>query len=148
MDRLENWQSNLSQLIETKRNEPADIVTFNCLMWACLAAKAVNGSDHYSKFEGRFKTEAGAAKILRQIGKANSSVEYLESVLGDKKPLAFVRRGDIVVPSNDLGLPSDFELFGPAPGVCYGSVSFFVGETGLLQFDTASLGFDSYGFSC
>lgn len=147
--RLDNWQNNLSELIERRKPEPYHIAKFNCLMWALEGANAVTGIDHYAPFRGKFKTVRGAASVLRKIGQAKTSVEFLERTLGEKKPLAFMRRGDIVAADvTALGLPSDLELFGPAVGVCYGPNSYFIGELGLVSVETLRLGPNCYGFHC
>lgn len=143
MTRLANWQNNLSSLIESKRNEPFDFPTWNCLEWAAAGIIAINGQDILEKYRGRYKTEKGAAKLLRQIDKVTTSEDLLCKYLSDPKPVAFARMGDIVLVNPDdteLELPADTELFGPVPGICYGPVSFFVGENGLVSVDTFRLG--------
>jgi len=151
MTRLDNWQTNLSELLKSRMAEPFHIERFNCLMWGFEAVQAVTGVDHYAPFRGKFKTAKGAAKVLRQVGQAETSVELLERLFGEKKPLAFARRGDIVaadVATLGLSLPSDVELFGPAIGVAYGLNSYFLGENGLVPVETLKLGPESYGFCC
>jgi hypothetical protein len=149
--RLDNWQANLSDVIRERQFTSFDIVGFNCLMWACDAIKAVSGENHYAIFEGTFKTAKGAAKMLRQKGKAETSAEYLEALLGERKHVAFLRKGDIIVSETQdplLTLPSDLDLFGPPVGVCYGDISYFVGETGLVSVHTLQLGPGTYGLHC
>ena len=151
MTRLDNWQTNLSDLIRKREAEPFDIVSFNCLMWALEGIEAVIGDDYYKPFRGKFKTAKGAAKILRAKGKVDTSAAYLEALLGEQKHMAFVRKGDIVVADVSdpaLILPSDVALFGPPVGICYGEISYFVGETGLVSLQTLQLGLGSYGLSC
>ena len=143
MARDPNWQSQLSELIENKRNEPFNFPTWNCLIWACAAVKAVNGLDIHGKHDGKYKTPEGAAKLMRKSEQVESSQAMLEKYLGELKPIAFARHGDIVLAEKevtDLGLPADTALFGSVPGVCYGSVSFFVGEFGLVTVPTLQLG--------
>ncbi len=151
MIRVDDWQKNLTELIEAKRNVPYSITDHNCLMWALSGALAVNGVDYYKQFRGKFKTEKGAAKALRQIGKASSSVEFLEATFGKRNPLAFARKGDIVAAVNPQGqaeLANNLALFGPPVGVCYGLLSYFVGLDGLITIETLKLGSNSYGFYC
>lgn len=144
MTRLANWQNNLSSLIEQKRKEPFDFPTWNCLTWAAFAIKAVRGDDILAKYHGKYKTEKGAASLLRKIDKVTSSQALLEKHLGEPRPVAFARMGDIVLLENPdelhLELPADVKLFGPVPGVCYGQFSFFVGEFGLVEVNTMLLG--------
>lgn len=145
--RHDNWQAELSSYISALADTPFDIVELNCLKFACGAIKAQTDKDFYEPLEDRFKTIKGAVSTLRNVGKAETVSDFFEARLGDRKPLAFIRKGDIVVNCADEPL-GDLALFGPAVGVCYGSVCYFVGETGLVSLQTMRLGSDSYGFHC
>ncbi len=141
--RLDNWQSNLSSLIEAKRNEPFDFPNHNCLMWAFSGIKAVTGKDLSLPYRGKYKDEKAAALLLRRVDNVETSKQLLVKKLGKVRPIAFARHGDIVLVDAKragLELPADIRLFGPVPGICYGSISYFVGETGLVQVETLRLG--------
>lgn len=142
MAREPNWQSRLSQLIVEKRNEPFNFPTWNCLMWAASAVDAVKGVDILAAYHGKYKTQKSAATLLRKLDKVTTSQALLEKHLGETKPIAFARHGDIVLvdeEATDLGLPADLALFGAVPGVCYGTISYFVGEHGLVDVPTLQL---------
>jgi hypothetical protein len=143
MARLENWQTNLSSLINSKRELPFNFPTFNCLLWAFEAIEAVTGNDLGIDYRGNFTTPLSAGRLMRKIDKVETSQALLEKYLGELQPISFARTGDIVFASTseeDLELPADTELFGPVPGVCYGTISYFVGEFGLIEFETLKLG--------
>lgn len=143
MARLDNWQNNLSSLVEAKRSVAFDFPNWNCLMWAASAIEAVKGQDILAAYHGKYKDEKAAARLLRKLDKVSTSQELLEKHLGEPKPVAFARHGDIVLVNpaeTGLELPADIELFGPVPGVCYGAISYFVGETGLVEVETLRLG--------
>lgn len=152
MIRIDTWQTALTEAIEAKRAEPYSIVDFNCLLWACFAIEAQTGIDFYKQFAGKFKTPAGAAKTLRQIGQVETCADWLQRCLEtEQKHIAFARKGDIVVADIDqaeLAEVSDVNLFGAPVGVCYGFNSFFVGFDGLVVVETLELGPSSYGLSC
>ena len=140
--RKENWQNDLSSYLDSVRHTPFDFPTHNCLMFVFGAIEAITGQDLGEPYRGKYKDERSAARLLRKTDNVKTSEELLEKHFGEPKPLAFARLGDIVFvdPLNaELELPSDIDLFGPVPGICYGSVSFFVGENGLLQFETLRL---------
>ena len=142
MARLDNWQSNLSALIEAKRKEPFAFGSFDCSLWAGMAIEAVNGVDIYSPYVGRYSTALGALKKLKQIDKVSKPIEVFDKNLGERQPIAFAKKGDIVFTSNpdiDIQLPDDFDTFGPVLGVCYGQNSIFVGEAGLIEITTLQL---------
>lgn len=143
MARLDDWQTNLSRLIEDKRAEPFAFPTWNCLMWAFAGIEAVTGRDLGLPYRGKYKDERSAAKLLRKVDQVKTSQELLEKHLGEARAVAFARPGDIVLVNpadTGLELPADIELFGLVPGICYGETSFYVGETGLIQVETLRLG--------
>lgn len=142
MARLDNWQSNLSALIESKRNEPFKFGTFDCSLWAGLAIEAVNGKNIYDSYLGRYTTAAGALKKLRQIDKVSQPIELFQNYLGESQPIAFAKKGDLVYTSNiklNINLFIEPDVFGPVIGVCYGQNSMFVGEQGLIEINTLHL---------
>ena len=141
--RLDNWQNNLSGLIEERRNKPFNFIDSNCLLWAFDAIEAVTGNDLFSDYRGKYKSEMQASLLLRKTDDVKTSEQLLVKKLGKTRKISFARQGDIVFvnPKNiDLFLPADIKLFGLVPGVCYGSTSFFVGEFGLVQVQTLMLG--------
>ncbi len=139
MARLANWQANLTALIEIKRNEPFAFGTFDCSLWAGLAIEAVNGINIYSKYTGTYTTAFGAAKRLRQVDKVKTPIEVFDKALGERQPIAFAKKGDIVFTSDSELVPGHFDAFGPVLGVCYGHNSVFVGELGLILIETFKL---------
>lgn len=144
MARLNDWQTNLSFLLEAKRNEPFSFPTHNCLMFCLDAIEAVTGNDHSIAYSGKYQTEKQAAAMLRKIDKVKTTQQLLELKLNQTlQPISFARMGDIVLTDGlDVGiqLPTDIKLFGLVPGVCYGQFSYFVGEQGLVQTETLRLG--------
>lgn len=143
MARLDNWQNNLSGLIEAKRAEPFDFPSWNCLMWAFAGIEAVTGKDLGLPYRLKYRTERQAAKLLRTVDGVKTSQELLEKHFGEARPVAFARAGDIVLvdpTETGLDLPADIDLFGPVPGICYGPISYFVGEVGLVEVETLRLG--------
>lgn len=143
MARLVDWQSNLTAFIEEKRSEPFDFANWNCLLWVCACAAVVIGQDYCEPYKGKFKNELGAAKLLRKLDNVSTSLEFLEKYFDEPRTIAFARMGDIVLvdPADiDIELPADAELFGVVPGICYGSISYFLGETGLVEVETLKLG--------
>lgn len=141
--RNDNWQDNLSALIQEKRQEPFNFTNHNCLLWAFDCVKAVNDLDLSLPYRDNFTDEKSAALLLRRTDKVKTSQELLVKKLGELRPISFARPGDIVFvnpKSAGIELPTDFKLFGPVPGVCYGQTSYFVGELGLVQAETLLLG--------
>lgn len=142
--RLNDWQSRLSMTIHARREVPFDFANWNCLMWAADAIIACKGEDVLANYRGKYKDEKSAARLLRRIDGVKTSQSFLEKKLGIKaRAIAFARPGDIVLvnPSEaELELPADIDLFGLVPGICYGSISYFVGKDGLVEVPTLTLG--------
>ena len=142
MARLDNWQTNLTELIESKRAETFKFGRFDCSLWAMMAIEAVNGLNIYDKYLGKYTTATGALKKLRQVDQVSQPIELFEKYLSERQPIAFAKKGDIVFTSSediDITIPTDFDVFGPVIGVCYGQNSIFVGENGLLEINTLQL---------
>lgn len=141
--RLENWQTDLTNLINEKRETPFELGEFDCSLWSMLAICAVSGLDLYSKYYGKYKSQKGALNILAKVDGVGSPLELFEKHLGEEKPVVFARKGDIVIlreKLEGLDIPTSFDVFGPVPGVCYGQRSIFVGETGSIEVETSQLG--------
>lgn len=143
MARLANWQNNLSSIINERREVGFDFAHMNCMFWVADVVKAITGDDFLAAYRGKFKTEKGAAKLLRKLDGVDTSQELLIKRFGPLQPISFARMGDIVLVKPDeteLDLPADLELFGPVPGICYGTASYFLGYDGLVEFETLRLG--------
>lgn len=141
--RLPNWQSNLSQLIRDKRASPFDFAKWNCLMWAFADIIAVTGIDHGLDYRNMYSTEKGALKLLRKVDGVKTPQQLLMFKLGQElQHIGLARHGDIVFVEPEqvgLGLLCDMTTFGPVPGVCYGQLSYFLGQDGLVEFETLRL---------
>lgn len=142
MARLDNWQTNLSQLIEEKRKEPFEFGTFDCSLWAGFAVEAVTGTNLYAPYLGKYTTALGALRKLKQNDDVSKPVEFFQKHFGEIQPIAFARKGDIVLAytgNEQIDLPLEFEEFGPTIGICYGHTSLFLGEDGLVEVETLKL---------
>lgn len=143
MARLDNWQNNLHGLIEEHRHTPFDFATWNCAFWVSACNEAVVGFDPTAEYKGKFKTEKQAAVLLRKLDKVSTTQELFEKRFSEARPIAFAKMGDIVLVDPAaalLDLPADVDLFGAVPGICYGQLSYFVGEHGLIEVETLKLG--------
>lgn len=135
-----DWQTRLAELIETNRDKPFDFVEHNCLLWAGKGILAVTGKNPV-KVAGQYTDEKSALRLKKEL-KVAGVPDYLARVLEQEpRPIAFARQGDIVfanVDADDLEVMRG-DKFGNVPGVCYGSVSFFLGEFGLISYETLRL---------
>lgn len=141
----DNWQSRLSQLIETRRDAPFVWGTHDCTLWAFAALEAVYGVDLGEPYRGRYTTPQGAVRVLKRIAKAENPAALMTRHLDAPKAIVFARKGDIVA-SDTLDVFGGNHGFGPVLGVCYGAVSFFVGEYELTAVPTNELEMCWHGF--
>lgn len=139
MNRLDNWQSNLSAVILARRERAFEWGATDCTQFAFDAIKAVTGIDRSAPNRGKYNTPKGALKRLQKDHGVKTPAEYMAKYYGEMKPVAFARKGDVVTcdPGRpDIGFQEGTAAFGPAIGVCYGQMSYFCGETGLVAVPT------------
>jgi hypothetical protein len=118
MNRFSNWEALLNDYIASMIHEVHSYGTLDCAMFASGAVLAMTGYDPALEFRGKYKTELGAAKALRQIGNGD-----LESTFDAKlTPIeaGFAKRGDLVFVDGNVG-------------VCFGAFGLFIDDDGLQR---------------
>lgn len=116
LTRLSNWESPLSEYIASKRNEPFAYGSNDCCYFCFGAIEAITGQDCMAEFRGKYDTEFGSLRALKEIGQGD-----LESTMDHKFPtveIALAQRGDIA-------------FFGGCIGVVMGSFAWFLSDDGL-----------------
>jgi hypothetical protein len=141
--RHNNWQNRLSGVINNA-HKPFDFVEHNCLFLALQNLDAMLETRHYNKYKSYAKDGPEAAAIkLRKVDKVKTCQELLQKLVSNPElqHISAARPGDIVfIEHNRESLPvTQVELFGPTPGVCYGLISYFVGENDLIEIPTLTL---------
>lgn len=97
LDRVPGWDRALEDLATHHVDTPPEWGVSDCLMCAADAIKAVTGIDPLSKFRGKYQTEAGAARKMRQNG-CESVKDVFEQYLSLEPINRFsARRGDVGV---------------------------------------------------
>ena len=139
MNRHANWQERLSDLIRARTGKEFAWGAGDCTQFAFDAIKAVTDQDPLAEVRTRYKTAAGAVKTLRKLG-AQTCEELIARYCGERKTIAFARKGDVVVVDNPEAIGLDVEhgaeAFGPIIGVCYGQFSYFTAPYGLVRVET------------
>ena len=105
--------------VERWRSRPMKYGSTDCFQFAGEVVYALTGIDHRPKF-GEYSSRAQADAILRNYGGAAG---IIASALGDAKPAAFAKRGDLV--TADFG-------DGVTVGVCLGLHICAPGPRGLV----------------
>lgn len=126
MMRHPDWERLLGEYIASKSAVVFEHGTNDCALFAAGAVLAMTGDDPAKAFRGRYRSQAGAVRALRQIGAGD-----LESTIDgmfEGKPPAFAQRGDLI-------------WNGEAVGVCAGAFAWFVGvdpeKEGLVRIPRA-----------
>ncbi len=98
----------------------------DCALLACDLVMAATGVDYAAPLRGRYRTAAGATRVLRRFagGGLEAAAEKIARDNGlEEVPLLMAQRGDFV-------LLDDTE--GPALGVCLGSHIVAAGPAGAV----------------
>jgi hypothetical protein len=101
--RHENWPSRLSDFIGAASGRPFSWGSSDCCLFAADWVQEATGIDPAAEYRGRYRTEAGAARLLNRLG---GSVEAaVDKALG--MPLTsplLAQRGDIALVDGALGI--------------------------------------------
>ncbi|MBC8718837.1 hypothetical protein [Ochrobactrum sp. Marseille-Q0166] len=97
LDRVAQWDRALEDVATLHIHTPPEWGVSDCLMCAADAIKAVTSIDPLSKFRGKYQTEVGAARKMRQHGCENVK-DVFETYLGlERVNRLSARRGDVGV---------------------------------------------------
>lgn len=126
MTRHADWERLLGEYVASMSTVVFNHGTNDCALFAAGAVLAMTGSDPAKAFRGRYRSQAGAVRALRQIG--DGDLESTIDGMFERKPSAFAQRGDLI-------------WNGEAVGVCAGGFAWFVGvdpeKEGLVRIPRA-----------
>jgi hypothetical protein len=66
--RMPDWQGRLLACLAAAENKPFAWGTHDCCVFAADCVQAVTGDDPLSHWRGRWRTERGAARVMRSVG--------------------------------------------------------------------------------
>lgn len=113
--RFQSWPEILAKQIEAARSRPFVWGEHDCALFAANVVKAMTGQDFTKEFIGKYKTAAGATKLIaKNGGLENIATQFL----GESMPIYFAGRGDVV-----LVILEGIESL----GICIGTHCAFVG---------------------
>lgn len=111
--RSTDWETALAEYLAGKSGAVFAWGTCDCAMFAAGAIEAMTGVDPASELRGRYKSQTGAARVLKRSGAAKLA-EWVSARFEEILPV-FAHRGDLVMVDGSLG-------------VCVGGLAWFVGE--------------------
>lgn len=95
--RLDSWDNRLEDIASTHASILPEWGASDCLMAVGEAIQAVVGNNPFEQFHKKYRTEAGAAKLMRRHGCENVK-QVFETFLGLEPVNRFsARRGDVGV---------------------------------------------------
>lgn len=142
MIRYDDWQPRLFEAIAQRNTAVFDYGKFDCCLAGADLIVAITGDDPMADFRGRYKSAAGAARLLKRDGKG-TLLKTLISLMpkqGSRRiPVASAGMGDLVLTKKGL-----HDLCrGQACGIAMGATAIFSGEVGWthLPIDNCSAAF-------
>lgn len=131
LQRLPNWRKRFETFIDQVKATPFAWGEFDCgPAFAGRLVEALTGADLAAPYRGRYKTAAGALRVIRNEGFADLA-ELVDALLPAHEHPSRMRLGDIVA------VPVE-SAFGVALGICNGGGTIFVlREDGIGVLDQA-----------
>ena len=129
--RKQNWEFALHEFFTGRAGDPFVYGTNDCAIFVADAVKAATGTDIACDFRGKYKTELGSLKALRQVCGGTTvehAIEYAsrQHALEELPSVYYAHRGDVVLFDN---------VDGKALGIVYlnGKDAVFTGPDGLRK---------------
>jgi hypothetical protein len=120
-----DYMNRLNKLIDNNLSTPFEWGTWDCCVFSADAVEAMTGEDKLDFVRGQYDSKLGAAKMLREKGEG-TLYKTTVSVLGEPIHKSRVKRGDVVLRKNNIG-------------ICTGRRAAFVGEDGLIWFSMSEI---------
>lgn len=98
--RNRDWTTRLHDVIKAAHGRPFSWGKFDCCLFAADCTLAVCGIDPAVEYRGKYKTEAGAKRLLKKI---HGSLEAAWDVSFVRIPPAFIQRGDVALYVGEQG---------------------------------------------
>ena len=128
MMRLPNWRRRLKDFIDRVRKTPLDYEHFDCgPAWAGELVRELTGEDPAAPFRGRYKSRAGALRVMRATGHADLA-SLVSTLLPAWEHASQARVGDLVA----VPTPGPF---GYSLGICNGATIFVLRDDGVGVMD-------------
>lgn len=123
--KLKDWWPKLIEYTQQNKTRAREYGAWDCWQYTAGGVLVMTGIDYRERFPQYASLEEGI-RILASHGGAE---QMMTELFGPPKPVAFAKRGDIVI--SDLGE-------GPAGGICHGIDTWTVSPAGLETVPTLS----------
>lgn len=106
LTRLPDWDRRLARAVDRHVDIPGEWGKADCLLTCADIVEAITGVDPAADIRGKYKTEAGAARLLRRRG--CSDVGEALAALFPTEAVLMAQRGDLGVVERDGRLTACF----------------------------------------
>lgn len=100
MPRYRDWTTQLHNTIKAANTRPFSWGEFDCCLFAADCCIAICGIDPAASYRGRYTTEIGAKRVLRNT---HGSLEGAWDACFKRVPVAMRQRGDVVLFDSENG---------------------------------------------
>lgn len=114
--RLSTWENQLTEYIASKRHQPFEYGSNDCVHFVAGAVQAMTGEDPMPEPRGQYDSEFGSLRVIKEIGQG--SLEAAVDAKFQEIEIGLAQRGDIA-------------FFDGSIGVVMGSFAWFVSDDGL-----------------
>ena len=121
--RVDNWPTKLSQLIESNRHRRFRWGQFDCCIWAAMCVDVIRDDTMVDRIKSEYSNKTEALEFLGRFG---STEDAITEYLGEPQHINMTSRGDVVV--------IDYERDGyHAAGIFDGQDVIATGPKGLIR---------------
>lgn len=117
--RIEGWEKKLDAIVESKRNQPFDWASNNCMGLVAEVQQEITGKTDFPEVLENIDNKFNAQRLI--LKRAKNLTELMDKNFS-KIPITLAQRGDIVEVET---------CEGPAMGVCIGAKAVFIGKDGI-----------------
>lgn len=138
MKRYDDWQARLKKAVAGARSRPFLYGSHDCCLAAADCVKAMTGTDLMVGFRGKYRSAAGAARLMRSDGKGTllkTLISLVPAHGGKRIPVFMAGKGDLVVTKKAL----HDEAQGQAAGIWLDNTAIFPGEMGWVHLPRTDL---------
>ena len=117
----------LIKYLESVKQKPFDWSNHNCCTFVNAGLLAFTDKNYMPEIKEKYHDIDSAIKIIKSTA-SKTLYHNLTHIFGKPTNIASAKRGNIIYKNNGLE--------GPSIGLCWGNISYFVGDKGLKEINT------------
>lgn len=100
--RLSNWESNLSDYLISKRQDPFKYGVHDCANFVAGAVEAITGKNPMPKITKGYDSKIGSLRVIKSLGR--DSLKQVVDDIFDPCLIGFAQTGDLAFYDGSLGV--------------------------------------------